>query len=116
MTDEAAAPNLGDGLGIDVATAELDDDELTRVLEALLLVVDTPVSAQTLATVTEQPVYRITDKLQHMAAEFTARDSGMDLREAGGATRARGSARVWNGWCWTVLGPSSPARRWRHSR
>ena len=72
MTDEATDLNLGDDLGIDVATAELDDDELTRVLEALLLVVDTPVSAQTLATV--------------------------------------------NGWCWTVLGPSSPARRWRHSR
>ncbi len=61
-------------MGIDVATAELDDDELTRVLEALLLVVDTPVSAQTLATVTEQPVYRITDKLQFMAGEFAARE------------------------------------------
>ena len=54
MTDDAV--DLDD-LGIDVATAELDDDELTRVLEALLLVVDTPVSVQTLATVTEQPVY-----------------------------------------------------------
>ena len=37
MTDEATDLNLGDDLGIDVATAELDDDELTRVLEALLL-------------------------------------------------------------------------------
>ena len=94
MTDEATDLNLGDDLGIDVATAELDDDELTRVLEALLLVVDTPVSAQTLATVTEQPVYRITDKLQHMAAEFTARDSGMDLREAGGGWRLYTRARL----------------------
>ena len=94
MTDEATDLNLGDDLGIDVATAELDDDELTRVLEALLLVVDTPVSAQTLATVTEQPVYRITEKLQHMAAEFTARDSGMDLREAGGGWRLYTRARL----------------------
>ncbi len=68
MTDDAV--DLDD-LGIDVATAELDDDELTRVLEALLLVVDTPVSVQTLATVTEQPVYRVTDKLQQMAAALT---------------------------------------------
>lgn len=37
---------------------ELDDDDLRRVLEALLLVVDTPVSAETLASATEQPVYR----------------------------------------------------------
>ena len=72
MTDDAV--DLDD-LGIDVATAELDDDELTRVLEALLLVVDTPVSVQTLATVTEQPVYRVTDKLQQMAAALTERDS-----------------------------------------
>ena len=43
MTDDADL----DDLGIDVATAELDDDELTPVLEALLLVVDTPVSVQT---------------------------------------------------------------------
>ena len=60
MTDEVSDIDLG----IDVANAELDDDDLTRVLEALLLVVDTPVTAQTLATVTEQPVYRITAKLE----------------------------------------------------
>ena len=83
MTDEV--PDLD--LGIDVATAELDDDELTRVLEALLLVVDTPVSEQTLAQVTEQPVYRIITKLQTMAEELSVRDSGIDLREAGGGWR-----------------------------
>ena len=43
MTDEVSDIDLG----IDVANAELDDDDLTRVLEALLLVVDTPVTAQT---------------------------------------------------------------------
>ncbi|MCB0946248.1 MAG: SMC-Scp complex subunit ScpB, partial [Mycobacterium sp.] len=90
MTDDAV--DLDD-LGIDVATAELDDDELTRVLEALLLVVDTPVSVQTLATVTEQPVYRVTDKLQQMAAALTERDSGIDLREAGGGWRLYTRAR-----------------------
>ena len=83
MTDEV--PDLD--LGIDVANAELDDDDLTRVLEALLLVVDTPVTAQTLATVTEQPVYRITAKLEEMAELLRARDSGIDLRETGGGWR-----------------------------
>lgn len=89
MTDEV--PDLD--LGIDVANAELDDDELTRVLEALLLVIDTPVSAQTLASVTEQPLYRISAKLETMAAALAERDSGIDLREAGGGWRMYTRAR-----------------------
>jgi len=80
-------------LGIDVANAELEDDELTRVLEALLLVVDTPVAAQTLATVTDQPIDRVTDKLHQMASELIARDSGIELREAGGGWRMYTRAR-----------------------
>ncbi|MFV4650325.1 SMC-Scp complex subunit ScpB [Mycobacterium tuberculosis] len=60
--------------------AELDADELKRVLEALLLVIDTPVTADGLAAATEQPVYRVAAKLQLMADELTGRDSGIDLR------------------------------------
>lgn len=60
--------------------AELDADELKRVLEALLLVIDTPVTADALAAATEQPVYRVVAKLQLMADELTGRDSGIDLR------------------------------------
>lgn len=60
--------------------AELDADELKRVLEALLLVIDTPVTADALAAATEQPVYRVAAKLQLMANELTGRDSGIDLR------------------------------------
>jgi segregation and condensation protein B len=66
---------------------ELDDDELGRVLEALLLVVDTPVSADALATATEQPADRVTARLRLMADELSARDSGIDIREAGGGWR-----------------------------
>lgn len=60
--------------------AELDADELKRVLEALLLVIDTPVTADALAAATEQPVYRVAAKLQLMADELAGRDSGIDLR------------------------------------
>ncbi|CFB00138.1 Putative segregation and condensation protein ScpB [Mycobacterium tuberculosis] len=60
--------------------AELDADELKRVLEALLLVIDSPVTADALAAATEQPVYRVAAKLQLMADELTGRDSGIDLR------------------------------------
>lgn len=89
MTEDVADVDLG----IAVENAELEDDELTRVLEALLLVVDTPVAAQTLATVTEQPINRITDKLQQMASDLIARDSGIELREAGGGWRMYTRAR-----------------------
>ncbi|WP_029114134.1 SMC-Scp complex subunit ScpB [Mycobacterium sp. URHB0044] len=84
MTDE-----IGDtDLGIDVAEPpELDDAELGAALEALLLVVDTPVSADALASALDQPAYRVAAKLRLMADELTARESGIDLREAGGGWR-----------------------------
>jgi segregation and condensation protein B len=72
---------------------DVDDDELTRILEALVLVVDTPVSAETLGAATEQPVHRVTELLQRMADDLTARDSGVDLREAGGGWRMYTRAR-----------------------
>jgi segregation and condensation protein B len=81
-------------LGIDVATApELEDAELGSVLEALLLVVDTPVTVEALAAATEQPAYRVAAKLALMSDELTAQDSGIDLREAGGGWRLYTRAR-----------------------
>src|SRR6476619_1776437 len=100
MTDQVPEIDLdrtvdGDSdLGIDVATVpELEDDELGRVLEALLLVVDTPVPVEALASATEQPVYRISARLQGLADELAARDSGIELREAGGGWRMYTRAR-----------------------
>jgi segregation and condensation protein B len=81
-------------LGIDVATVpELPDDELGAVLEALLLVIDTPVAAEALAAATGQPVHRISAKLRLMADALTERDSGIDLRESGGGWRMYTRAR-----------------------
>ena len=81
-------------LGIDVANApELPDDELGCVLEALLLVVDAPVTAEALAAVTEQPVHRISAKLRVIADELAGRGSGIDLREAAGGWRMYTRAR-----------------------
>ena len=75
-------------LGIDVAEPpQLEDDELGAVLEALLLVVDTPVTVDALAAAIQQPAYRVSAKLQVMAEELSARESGIDLRDAGGGWR-----------------------------
>jgi segregation and condensation protein B len=85
---EVAEHVSDEDLGIDVAEPpELDDAELGATLEALLLVVDTPVPVDALAVAIEQPAYRVAAKLRLMADELTARDSGIDLREAGGGWR-----------------------------
>src|SRR6267154_5341168 len=95
MTDEISTEIPTDlDLGIDVANApELEDAELGAVLEALLLVVDTPVTVDLLAAATEQPAYRVAAKLQLMAEALAARDSGIDLRDAGGGWRMYTRAR-----------------------
>ncbi|MGV9799705.1 SMC-Scp complex subunit ScpB [Mycobacterium sp. NPDC003449] len=93
--DETPADvDLDTGLDLDIATVpELDDDELGAVLEALLLVVDTPVTVDQLASATEQPAYRIAAKLRVMADALAERGSGIDLREAGGGWRMYTRAR-----------------------
>jgi segregation and condensation protein B len=85
-------PDLDLGLDLEPQT-QLDEAELTAVLEALLLVVDTPVSVATLATVTQQTTDRVAAALQRMASELDDRGSGIDLREAGGGWRMYTRAR-----------------------
>ncbi len=80
------------GLELEPQT-QLDDAELTAVLEALLLVVDTPVPVATLATVTQQTTDRVAAALERMATELADRGSGVDLREAGGGWRMYTRAR-----------------------
>jgi segregation and condensation protein B len=84
MTEELPDIDLGSEIPDipDLAEAPpLDAGELGSVLEALLLVVDTPVSVEALASAIQQPVYRIAAKLQQMADELTEQDSGIDLRK-----------------------------------
>lgn len=67
--------------------ADLSKAELASTLEALLLVVDSPVTTDALAVATDQPASRVADALHSMSDELAARDSGIDLREAGGGWR-----------------------------
>src|ERR1700737_2221709 len=87
-------PDLVLGLGLEwEPQTQLDDAELTAVLEALLLVVDPPVPAARVATVTQQTTGRVAAALERMATEFADRGSGVDLREAGGGWRMYTRAR-----------------------
>jgi segregation and condensation protein B len=95
VTEDLPDVDLDLDVGIpDIAeAAPLDDDELRSVLEALLLVVDTPVNEEALGSATGQPVYRIAAKLQVMAQELAERDSGIDLRKTGEGWRMYTRAR-----------------------
>ncbi|MFE9694066.1 SMC-Scp complex subunit ScpB [Micromonospora sp. NPDC005806] len=66
---------------------ELDDAELRGALEAILLVVDQPVSELTLAQVLEQAPERIGPMLDDIAAGYTAARHGFELRRAAGGWR-----------------------------
>ncbi|KAA0094151.1 SMC-Scp complex subunit ScpB [Mycolicibacterium sp. P1-18] len=94
MTDDHPEPDTASELGVDLALEpEMADDDLGAVLEALLLVVDTPVTVDALSTAVDQPADRVAAKLHLMADELTARESGMELREAGGGWRMYTRAR-----------------------
>ncbi|MCH9666645.1 MAG: SMC-Scp complex subunit ScpB [Actinomycetia bacterium] len=76
-----------DSIGTEASAPDCDGAELSSVLEALLLVVDAPVTTDALAAATDQPSARVAEALRSMADELAARDSGIDLREAGGGWR-----------------------------
>jgi segregation and condensation protein B len=59
------------------------DEALEAALEALLLVVDSPASEESLADTLQQPQARIVVALRTMAQKFTDRVSGIDLRRVG---------------------------------
>ncbi|MFI7026886.1 SMC-Scp complex subunit ScpB [Micromonospora sp. NPDC049900] len=65
----------------------LDDAELRGALEAILLVVDEPVSELTLAQVLEQPAERVGPMLDQIAASYTTAGHGFELRRAAGGWR-----------------------------
>jgi len=60
-----------------------DAAALESALEALLLVVDSPASEESLAEAVDQPVARVTEALRTMSARLTERGSGIDLRQVG---------------------------------
>ncbi|RZU74890.1 segregation and condensation protein B [Micromonospora kangleipakensis] len=66
---------------------ELGDAELRGALEAILLVVDEPVSELALAEVLEQPAERVGPMLDEIAAGYTAAGHGFELRRAAGGWR-----------------------------
>lgn len=69
------------------APAPLADGELRGALEAILLVVDEPVTEALLAQVLQQPTERVGLALASLRGEYTATERGFDLRRAAGGWR-----------------------------
>ncbi|MFI6824171.1 SMC-Scp complex subunit ScpB [Micromonospora sp. NPDC050187] len=69
------------------AATPMEEGELRGALEAILLVVDEPVSELTLAQVLEQPAERIGAALDRLAAGYTEAGHGFELRRAAGGWR-----------------------------
>jgi segregation and condensation protein B len=67
--------------------ALISDEELRGAIEAILLVVDEPVSDVVLAQVVEQPTDRISALLEELSHEYAAAERGFELRRAAGGWR-----------------------------
>lgn len=65
----------------------VDDADLTGALEAVLLVVDSPVSQTALATAVGRGVERVRQELVSLADRLSATGSGIELRQIGGGWR-----------------------------
>jgi segregation and condensation protein B len=66
---------------------DIDPAELCAALEAIMLVVDEPVTGTALAVALDQPVGRVEAAMSRLAAEYTRAGRGFDLRRAAGGWR-----------------------------
>jgi segregation and condensation protein B len=67
--------------------ASVDESELTGALEAILLIVDTPVAEETMAAAVGFPPERVRDELHRLANRLAETRSGIHLRQVGGGWR-----------------------------
>ncbi len=82
-----AEPETEDDPDEEEAARPLDNEELRSALEAMLLVVDAPAPLELLAAAVGESHSRVERVLLEMSAEWTARDSGIDLRYVGDGWR-----------------------------
>ncbi|MEV5652305.1 SMC-Scp complex subunit ScpB [Nocardia sp. NPDC052254] len=82
-----AEAEAGDDPADEETSRPLDDEEMRSALEAMLLVVDAPAPVELLAAAVGDSHARVERVLLEMSAEWTARDSGIDLRYVGDGWR-----------------------------
>ncbi len=86
-----AAPVVTGGEGVesdaDDGPVPLSDADFDSALEALLLVVDSPVEEEALASALDTTPLRVAEHLRLLSNRYTDQDRGIDLRRAGGGWR-----------------------------
>jgi segregation and condensation protein B len=87
LSHSATGPLEADDEDIEEGPAPLGDDELDSALEALLLVVDSPVDEDALATALDSTPLRVAEHLRLLSDKYADQDRGIDLRRAGGGWR-----------------------------
>ncbi len=88
VVPEAEAEAQPDGAAeVEPASDLVDLVVLSGPLEAILLVVDEPVSEVLLAQVLEQPTERVASVLHELAQEYTEQARGFELRQVAGGWR-----------------------------
>ncbi len=65
----------------------MSESELYRSLEAILMVVEEPVSELVLAQIIERPTEEISTALLEMARKYQEEDRGFELRQISGGWR-----------------------------
>jgi segregation and condensation protein B len=70
-----------------VAAAPVDPDRLAAALEAILFVVEAPVTVTALAAAVQQTTDAVAAALDVLRAGYDERDAGIELREVGGGVR-----------------------------
>ena len=66
---------------------KMSESELHRSLEAILMVVEEPVSELVLAQIIERPTEEIVSALNNMAQKYQSEDRGFELRQISGGWR-----------------------------
>jgi segregation and condensation protein B len=74
-------------LPVEATLGIVDEEDVVGALEAVLLVVDSPVSEASLATAVGHGSDRVRTELIAMAQRYTAMGSGIELRQIGGGWR-----------------------------
>lgn len=90
-SDSSGADEDADGAAEDAVTwdapAEFGAPSLSAGIEAILLVVDEPVSAMTLAQVLERPTGEVEEALGVLVLDYDRAERGFELREVAGGWR-----------------------------
>ena len=87
MSETGAEPIDEGELLPDVALSNVAPDQLIAALEAILFVVEAPVTVTALATAVQQPTGAVQDALDALRTGYDERGAGIELREVAGGVR-----------------------------